>query len=217
MRITFSGHAEALVAPERGTVHLTISAENLDQETALRTAEAAANWLLDDIKPLRSGPVTWYSMDAISTSNWEPRDHHGRAQARQYQAVCRARVKFKDFFALSTAVSRWGEQPSISVGHVEWELTDETRDRVKADVLVAALTDAHQRASVAAGYLGQPTLRVVEVADPGLLGRGEESFGQGPSPMFARGAAFSDSSQAVELSPQEIAISSTLHVQFEAA
>lgn len=216
MRITFSGHAEADVAPERGTVHLSVAAQNLDQQAALREAENAANALLTDLKPLREGPVTWYAMDAIATSSWQPRDQHGRAQARQYRAHCRAQVKFKDFFAVSAAVSRWGEQPSISVGHVAWELTDTTRERVEADVLVAALADAHQRASIAAGYLGQPNLRVIEVADPGLLGSGQE-VGP-PTPMaFARGAAVSESGQGVELSPQEITISTTLHVQFETA
>lgn len=216
MRITFSGHAEALVAPERGTVHLSVATENLDQETALRAVETAAQWLVEDLKPLRSGPVTWYAMDAVSTSNWQPRDHLGQPQARQYRAHCQARVTFKDFFTLSAAVSRWGEQPAISVGQVEWNLTDETRDRVKADVLVAALADAHQRASIAAGYLGQPVLRVVEVADPGLLGRGEESSPMPPA-LFARGAAMAASEGGVELSPQEITISSELHVQFETA
>jgi len=216
MRITFTGHAEAHVAPERGTVHLIVSAENLDQQAALRAAETAAGWLIDDLKPLRSGPVTWYAMDALSTSNWQPRDHQGRAQARQYRAQCRAQVRFKDFFALSSAVSRWGERPHLDVSHVEWDLTDETRDRAKADVLVAALADAHQRARIAAGYLGMPSLRVIEVADPGLLGNGHDN-GPAPQAMFARAAAFGDSSQAVELSPQEIAISTTVHVQFEAA
>lgn len=216
MRITFSGHAEATVAPERGNVHLSFSAEHLDQQAALRAVEDAANWLIADLKPLRSGPVTWYAMDAITTTNWQPRDERGRAQARQYRAECHAQVTFKDFFALSTAVSRWAERPTMSVGQVEWRLTDETRARIEADVLVAALADAHQRATIAAGYLGAPTLRVVEVADPGLLGGGHDAAPPA-RPLFARAASFSDSGRGVELSPQEITISSTLHVQFDAA
>ena len=129
----------------------------------------------------------------------------------RHSAACRAKVKFRDFRALSQFIDAWGSRDGVTVEWVEWTLTEE-RQRREADVLARAVENAKSRAQTMATAAGAGEVRFLELSDPGLLGTTpvSESFAQ------ARAMKAYDASggEGVDLQPEDVELNAQVQARF---
>lgn len=219
MQISVMGTSEYSIPPERGTAQMRVTAEDVDAARASRRAQSAVARIDAEVRRLAAGddaPVTWFSVGPLTTSSWQPTNPQGKPGPRRYSASARIQVKFRDFTELAAAVTRWGADEDVNVGYVEWALTDATRLEVEAKALTDAVADARQRATAIATACGYATIRVEQVADPGLLGENGPMPAvayDGPAGVMMRGKAVAETT---ELSPEDVRGSAKVHARFRA-
>lgn len=218
MDITVVGRARASFAPERATLHLTLGHEGGDKEQVLRaTTELAQRFAahVDELRHREPSPTTWSALLAVRTRSWRPWSDQGQVLPMRHAAACEAQVKYRDFQALAATVDAWGGQGGVTVGRVEWALTEATRERRQVEVLQRAVADARSRALTIAQAAGHTDVQWLEVADPGLLPGGGRSAG-GPelSPMAMRAGATAGGREGVDLAPEDIAWEVEVHARF---
>ena len=221
MDIAVIGRNRASTAPERATVHLTIACEADNPDTALQTTTVAVNEIHDGIRRLRHDPerpTTWSAVLPIVTRSWRPWNTDGTVNPLRHSAAAKVKVKFRDFAALALFIQEHGVNQFVKIENVEWALTRGTRNRLREQVLAAAVNDAVYRATVMAHAAGLTAVTIIEVADPGLLGGA--SAGPGPhAGATMRGAIGSAAPGGgpVDLVPEDVEIAAEVHARFTAA
>ena len=103
----------------------------------------------------------------------------------------------------------------ITIGGIDWRLTEATRRRVQEAAQRAAVADAVTKAQVYASALGLGTPTPVELADQGLLA--VQPGPPMPKAMMMRAmAADGGGSAPTEFAPQELVIEASVDARFTA-
>lgn len=220
MEITVVGTGRAALRPERATIHLTAGFEGGDKAQVLRRATELVQALTAELARLRdheSRPTTWSAVLPMGTRSWRPWSDQGTVLPMRYAASSNLRIKFRDFEALAGFADAWGAVDGVTLGHVEWALTEarqrETDERVRSE----AVADARARAQVYATAAGGGVVRCVQVADPGLLVEGHAEAA--PMAMMARGYAAKDvggGQGGIEIAPEDVVTEALVHARFVA-
>lgn len=208
MLITVEGRHGIELPAERATLHLDLQRTDQDRARALREVERRGSSLVAEIR--RLAEVEGHVVEAPRTWTEQRFDAQGEPVDVQHHASLSLQVVFRDATALSECTARWGEEPDVQLGHVTWELTATTRRRHEDEVTTAAVADARRRAAVMARAAGGGEPRLVELADPGLLGEGARQD------RAVAGYARMAKAEAIELSPAPIVVSAVVHARFEA-
>lgn len=221
MEITVSGTHKMSLKPERATVHFSAGFEDDEPGRVLASTTRLVTELTGEITELKatpSSPITWYAVLPVKTRSWRPYNNQGAILPMRYAAVAELHVKFADFDALSRYVSRIGGRPGVTLGWVEWALTEATRQSFQAKVLAGAVANARERALTIARAAGASDVVPLEVADPGLL-RGQPGAGGGPVPVKAARLAADPGNAAqpdhIQLAPEDIDLEATVHARFD--
>lgn len=219
MIITVVGEHCATGAPERALVSLQLVFDAEDPAAAMQGLAAAGAVLNDELGELTDGddsPVTWSAVQDPGTRSWRPWDGDGRQQPMRHEASMRARVQFRDFAVLGAQVARWGERDGWQVQSVAFELTDATRGELEAAVLAGAVEDARRRAGIVAAAAGAGEVRVLEVADPGLLGGGAGAEEAAPNRAMMARAYAGEADEGLTVAPEDVEVTARVHARFEA-
>ncbi len=216
--ITVRGTFAAFQAPERGTVHATISYEGPEMEPAYDWVARDLEAVKVSVTPLKSGdhgPVTWWSAEQLRTWSTRPWNQDGEQLPLVHHASVDIEVKFRDFASLS----RWVGQHvantyGFRVSRVEWALTTKRRTELKRQVRTRAVEDAVERAQLYADALGLGRIRPVAIADAGMLGASlhPEGGAGGPHPRAAAMAV--GGRPDVEFLPEDIQVSAAVDARF---
>jgi uncharacterized protein YggE len=113
-------------------------------------------------------------------------------------------AEFSDFEALG----RWVLSEGLSVGFIDWRLTEATRADAERTVRQAAVADAVRRAQDYADALQCGPVQARGVRDPGLAP-------QPPRGAMLAGRAVAEQSD-IELTPDPILIEEEVHATFVA-
>lgn len=223
--ITVQGEHSAWYPAERATVHAGVQTEGAERDEVFARAVASADALRASIEPLvdaQAGPITWWSADSVRVWSQRPWSNEGAVLPLVYYAALDVTAKFKDF----TALSRWVESAAtldgVTVGSIQWELTDATRTSVTAEVQSRAVKDAVQKATVYAQSIGLGRVTAIALADPGMLGDPSSGGGGFPAPAGAFRAMKADSMMTgggpeLALKPEEIAVQAVVDARFVAS
>lgn len=217
MQLTVHGQATAAFPPERATVHLALGFEGSDSQQVLAATTALATEVASHLAALRSqqpSPTTWSAVLAIGTRSWRPYSQDGVVLPLRHAASCEVKVKFRDFAALSRFIDAWGGREGVSVGAVEWTLTEASRVREEDRVLARAVEAARYRAQTMATAAGSGQVRFLEVADPGLLDRGAQTEAASFA-MSVRGKGAAGG-EGVSLVPEDVELQASVHARFAA-
>ncbi|MGO2745041.1 SIMPL domain-containing protein [Microbacterium sp.] len=217
--ITVRGENEARIAPERATIHITVRAEGHERsdvvERAMRLAEPVRTSATEQSD---AGAITEWTSERLAVRAERPWNDEGKQLAPVYYASIDFTATFTEASELSiwaTEVSSWD---GIEIGWVNWHLTPQTRADIEREVASSAVGVAVQRAQAYASALGLGTVTPVEIADTGIISRGQPSS---PQMMMARGAAFAASADSagpvMEYEPEDIVISATVEARFTAS
>lgn len=213
--ITVRGSAWAEHAPERASVSVTISTRGPERTPVSEEATAALaalRSLLEGRHDPAHGPVTRWSMDALTVSSdrqWVRDDEH--------EVVHRARVsgviEVSDLPALPPLLDELTAVPAVNVDGVDWSLTEARLLEVTEAVRQQAVADALGKATSYAAALGHSDVTAIAIADPGMLG-----VGGGGSPRMERAMALSvgGGAPSFDLRPEPIVVEASVDARFSA-
>jgi uncharacterized protein YggE len=217
--ITVRGEHEARVAPEEGVVRISVRAEGPERGAVVERISALAEPLRTDLsaRQERGGLREWSSQRVAVWAN-RPWNAEGKQLSLVHYASVEISAVFTDFAALSWWVTDISERDGVQIDAVEWRLTRETAKQAEADVATVAVRVAVERATAYARAIGLSSVAPLEVADLGLLGRGDPGS---PAPMARMIKAESFAADmgggpAVEFQPEDIIVSAAVEARFTA-
>ncbi|MBK8729641.1 MAG: SIMPL domain-containing protein [Tetrasphaera sp.] len=220
MEITVSGTGRSSLRPERATLHLTAGFESGDKAEAMSEATRVVNELSADLRRLKEldpSPTTWSAVLPIGTRSWRPWSDQGAILPMRHAASARIMVKFRNFPTLAGFADHWGGRPGVTLGHIEWTLTETRQKETERSVLAQAVEVARERAQVLATAAGAGEVRCLEVSDPGMLGHRTEGE---PMMLAASRSAYAKDAggggEGIEIAPEDVDIEATVHARFTA-
>lgn len=220
MEITVSGTGRSSLRPERATLHLTAGFESGDKAEAMSEATRVVNELSADLRRLKEldpSPTTWSAVLPIGTRSWRPWSDQGAILPMRHAASARLMVKFRDFPTLAGFADHWGGRPGVTLGHIEWTLTETRQKETERSVLAQAVEVARERAQVLATAAGAGEVRCLEVSDPGMLGHRTEGE---PMMLAASRSAYAKDAggggEGIEIAPEDVDVEATVHARFTA-
>jgi uncharacterized protein YggE len=200
------------LAPQRATVHATVSGQGRSAESVFEkvaTALAGVSTSIDALHHPKRGPVTKYAIDQVRTGSHRPWNAEGKQLALVHTAAVSITAVFIEFGELAAWVAAVAGIDGVGIGHISWELTDATRLEVERKTRQKAVRDAKRRAQDYADALDLGTVRVRRISDPDLSERPMEKM------ILARSMAVSaDGAPAFELRPEEITIAAEVEATF---
>ena len=212
VEINVRGSASVRLAPERATVHATLSAQGRAPDPVFEkvaTAVAEVSTSIDALHHAKRGPVTRYAIDGVRTGSHRPWNAEGKQLPLVHTATVSITAVFTDSDALATWVAWGAGVDSLSIGYIDWALTDARQLAVERKTRQRAVRDAKVRAQDYADALDLGAVRVRSISDPGLGERPQQKV------FLARAMAPSaDEPSRFELRPEEITIASEVEATF---
>ncbi len=216
--IAVRGTAEERIEPELGAVALSIGASAPDRDVAVgRTAEAHDR-LIAEVRELEaSGALDTWSAGQLRVWSHRPWNAEGKQLPLVHQTSAEVEVVFTDLEKLGEWVSRVTIGDAVTMGGIDWRLTDGTRRRVQELAQRGAVADAVSKAQVYAAALGLGAPSPVELADTGLLtAQPVPPGGGGGERMFAMRAAADIAGPVTEFAPAKLVIEASVEARFAA-
>ncbi|WP_438352652.1 SIMPL domain-containing protein [Microbacterium sp. CJ88] len=219
--ITVRGEHEVRIAPERGVVHLTVRAEGHSRPPVVERVAALAAAVRDELSAREaSGTVDDWSSQSMAVWSDRPWNADGTRLSPVHYASVDATATFSDFAALSEWVSTIADREGVQVGWVDWQLSPATRSAREQEVAAQAVAVAVARATAYARAIGRDAITPLEIADLGLLTRGEAA----PSPAAPKmmRAAFSamdaaSGAPAMQFQLADITLTAAVEARFVAS
>lgn len=212
VQIIVRGSHSVTLAPQRATIHATVSGQGRSAEPVFEKVAAAlaeVSTSIDALHHPKRGPVTKYTIDQVRTGSHRPWNAEGKQLALVHTAAVSVTAVFTDFGELAAWVAAVAGIDGVGIGHINWELTDAKRLEVERKTRQKAVRDAKRRAQDYADALDLGTVRVRRISDPGLGERPMEKV------FLARSmAAPADGAPQFELRPEEITIAAEVEATF---
>ena len=219
--ITVQGRFSAFYPAERATVTISVHHEASKRQPAFDATVAAAEVVRSTIEALHSpadGPITWWASDTVQVWNEKPWNNEGKQLPPVFHARVGFTAKFSDFAALARWIEAVSTSESVSVGSIDWALTEARKTGITAEVRSRAVKDAVAKASVYAQSIGLGSVVAVAIADPGMLG--DQVRGNSPAEasfMRAKSVAGGGSEPSLSLKPEDIEVSAVVDARFIAS
>lgn len=214
--IAVTGRAEEKIAPELGAVTLSVGAQGARRDEVYSRTSAAHERLLVEVRQLEeSGALDTWSAGQLRVWSYRPWNNEGTQLPLVHQANADVEVTFTDLTRLGEWVGEVATANELTIGGVEWRLTDATRRRVQEAAQRGAVADALAKAQVYSSALGLGALTPVELADHGMLSTQPQPIA--PKLMAMRTAAdFGGGAPATEFAPAELVIEASVDARFTA-
>lgn len=215
VQITVRGEFVAHRQPERATVTVNVALEGPASAHVYGAVVHAGQAVLATVTPLHSpdsGPVTWFSSGRVRTWANRPWNQDGKQLPLVHHASQSITVKFSDFDELSRWLSAAVEIKGVTVSDIAWTLTEKVRMELTRQVRANAVRNARDKAQEYADALELGPVRVVEIADSGMLGQGLQPE-MGQVVAYARGAA-ADAGGGVQLVPEDVSVEASVDARF---
>lgn len=192
VKIVVSGNGEIKCRPDLGVVGIRVEATGSDQVGVSSEARETVKHLHDQIQPLvesaassnpsdetqesatatstaavakwSSGSMSTYSYDgAVPAVPLEAQREAGAKPPRVYVASINVSVTFRDFDKLTEFTTAMSVVPNVTLQDVEWQLSDQTQQKLQSTVIQQAYRDAETKAKAFAEALGTTQLTTVEI------------------------------------------------------
>lgn len=215
--ITVKGRFSASYPPERARLELSVSFEGGDRDSVFEGTTVGADLVRDEITALHDhtiGPVTAWTSDSVRVWSHRPWHEEGRRLNPVHHAAIAFSATFNDFEALARFIERVAVIDGVTVGSIDWTLTDARRTAVTAEVRSRAVKDAVAKASVYAQSIGLGTVRAIAIADPGMLG--DQGISASPgyvTDMMRVGSTGSE----LQFAPEDIEVIAEVDARFVAS
>lgn len=211
VEITVHGEHRTRVAPELGTIHVTVRAEAHDRASVTAMIAQYGEPIRRSLSARKeSGTLLEWTSERMSLRVERPWNTEGKQLAPVHHASVSFAATFADVSELSLWVSEISEWEGVEIGGVEWKLTPETRASIERSTGTTAVSVAIARAQTYANALGLTTVTAVSVADAGLISQPSQQ-------VSARAFMLAESATRVmEYEPDDIEVTATVEARFRA-
>ena len=212
--IAVTGRAEERIAPELGAVTLSVGSSGAARDDVYARTSAAHERLLAEVRALEaSGALDSWSAGQLRVWSYRPWNSEGRQLPVVHQASADVEVVFRDLGRLGEWVGDTAGSDELTIGGIDWRLTDATRRRVQESTQRAAVADAVAKARVYASALGLGAPTPVELADHGMLSA--QPIRSSPKAMMTLAAGDADGgAPATEFAPAELVLEASVDARF---
>lgn len=213
--IAVTGHAEERIAPELAAVTLSVGGSGETRDDVVARTSAAHERLLTAVRELEaSGALETWSASQLRVWSHRPWNAEGRQLPLVHEASAEVEVVFRDLDRLSGWLGMAAGSDDLTIGGIDWRLTDASRRRSQEAAQRGAVADAVAKAGVYASALGLGTPSVAELSDHGLLADRPSPM---PGVMMMRAAAdVGGGGSATEFVPQVLVIEASVDARFTA-
>jgi len=213
--IAVTGRAEERIAPELGAVSLSVGAHGAGRDDVYARTSAAHERLLAGVRELEaSGALDTWSAGQLRVWSYRPWNSEGKQLPVVHQASAEVEVIFTDFARLGEWVGDAASATELTIGGVDWRLTDATRRRVQEAAQRSAVADALAKAQVYASALGLGAPPAGEGAEHGV--RNPHPLPPAQKAMLMRATADFGGPPSAEFAPAQLVIEASVDARFTA-
>lgn len=216
--IKVTGSSTIHQPPEQAVLTFYAQSEGTSADTVSREVTTTSNQIQQTLHDLKAdttstgpSPITTFKTSALHSWSERPQDHDGNYGARVYNAQLRFEATFLDFKKLASIAGRLAAYPTVSISNLDWQLTTETQRRLSVQTRKSAMQDAIEKAADLAGVVGR-RVEPVEISDsgfgPGVGGRSVMCMKASANPM-------DDEREELDLTPEDVELSSSVNVVFQ--
>jgi uncharacterized protein YggE len=214
--ITVSGSGTRSAGPEQARLYLDLGFDSGDRREALtRTTQLVEQMSgqLREVEARENPPIVSWSMLPVLVHPYRPPSDTGEVLPWRFRAGSHVEVCFTEVDALTGFMEEWGLVDGVTLGAVDWTLTDRTRALLEDEALGDAVAHAQRRATVIARSAGASAAHVVAVEESGL--------GEHPPLPLSRMASYEAFGARVtgtplELRPDDIKVTLSVRARFRA-
>jgi uncharacterized protein YggE len=219
-RIAVHGSATRTLAPERGTVHLSVTVSGDSRADVLGDARRThAEVVAQARRFVDAGAATrWTSPDVHvwAYTDWVPAPGASGAERQEQVTRYRAGAEVQVRFATLDEVGDWTASVAaldgVDVQRIVWDLTAATREAVLREVRAEACLDAVGRARDYAAALDLGDARLVALYEDGLHPGAAGSDGGAPR-ILAKAAALD--AAGFDLRPHDIEVTAAVTAELD--
>lgn len=212
-------------APEQAQLSFYAQSDGPSADEVSRSVTATTNHLQETLRELRADtntetntpPLTNFKTSSLHSWSERPRDRDGNYKDRIYHAQLRIEATFVDFKRLASFAGRLAAFPTVSISNIAWQLKPETSRALSSQTRKLAMADAIEKAADLAGVVGR-AVEPVEVSDSGSgngPGSGMLYGGARKMRVAAASSSMDDDRQELDLTPEDVELSSSLYVVFK--
>lgn len=216
--ISVRGQHTAWHTAERATVVVQVAFDGPHRNPVFASASAALDAVRETVVSRHNastGPITWWSADAVRVWSERPWNNEGKQLDPVHHAALDLTAKFSDFEALSSWIEEVVSIDGASVVSIAWSLTEASLTSALTEVRSRAVKDAVAKASVYAQSIGLGTVTATAIADPGMLGEGAPTHAVAmDQAMMKFGGRATESGPALELKPEQLEVSAIVDARF---
>lgn len=215
--ITVRGVHEARIAPEHARARLTVRAEGPERGPVVEKIAALATPIRDDLIARKAaGSLHDWSSERVAVWANRPWNADGNQLPLVHYASLEATAVFTDFTALSWWISELADREGVQIDGVEWLLTPETAKATEAEAAAHAVRVAIARATAYASAIERTTVTPLEIADVGLLTRGEARASSASEMRMMKASFAMDAGAApsMDFQPQDIVVTAAVEARF---
>jgi len=219
LTIVVQGTSSITRTAERAIVSIQVSTEGKDQESVSKQAMTTAKQLQTLFtelspktelgEPTAAAAVIAWSMGALYTSSYTPRNHNGAELDRKYSANTSFELEFRDSTQLSSVTTQLLAIPNVSIYNTTWRLMEKTKKSLGSQSRKEAVHEALAKAKDFAEAAGYRSVKPFEITD-GYSG--EEYRSEVPAGKMVGG----NEDTALSFVPEEIQLRSSVTVKFSA-
>lgn len=211
--INVTGSSTIHQSPEQAVLFFHVQFEGSSSDTVSKEVTAASNKLQRKFKELKSdslgpAPVAAFSTSSLRSWSERPKNQDGNPGERVHYAQLRFEVTFLDFKKLSEVAGRLSACPNVAISSIDWRLADETKQELSSKTRKLAMKDAIKKASDYAEVIGRKVnpVEITDMESPGL---------HSPRYMATMAACpMEDEREELDLTPQDVELSSSIQVNF---
>jgi uncharacterized protein YggE len=210
VKISVTGHGYAESAAERATVSLSVGFDGDDRRGVRDRSTAALGVLVDSVTALHdavAGPVVDWSADDVQVWSERPWNTEGNQLPLVHHSRASVTATFSDVRRLSLWLEHAAGADGVTVGGIDWAVTDLTRRDLEARAQRDAVAHAVDKAAVYAASLQLDAVAPVRLAEPSAFSHPVREDAR----MFAiAGGA------PVDLAPAPVRVDVAIDVEFTA-
>lgn len=171
VEIRVRGSHVVTLPPERATVHATVAQDGPEAESVFQAVAVVLDRVRSSIGERhhpKKGPIVRYAIDQVRLGSHRPWNADGQQLPLVHTAAVSIEATFVDFEDLARWVAWAAGAGGLSIGYVNWDLSEEKRRKVERTARQKAVRDAARRAQDYADALGLGSVQPRGINDPGV-------------------------------------------------